>query len=475
MRPLRLDLHGFTVFREPTTVDLTDADFFALVGPTGSGKSTVLDAICFALYGTVPRWGDRRRIENALAPSASRGPGAAGVRGVRGPVRGHPGGPPRRQGQGLHLARRAGAAAARLRPARCSTPPRPSAATSWARCWPAPRPRWTRRCWPRSGCRTSSSPAAWSCPRASSPGSCTPSRPSGRRSWSTCSGCTSTSASASGPGCAQREAEAKAAATRSLLGDVTGADDARPRRGRAGRSPPPGRWSATSSASCRRWSRPTTAGEPARTDAGPGRAASSRRWPRSPSPAGVATLGDEVAAARDAAGPAEAAVHAAEEREEKVRAELATAGDRDRACSACSTRTPSGPTLAARVGELAAALSAAQKKHAKVERGRTPQRGRRPGRPPRWRSPRRPGSRQAQTADRAGTLRVHLVAGEPCPVCEQTGRRRSACSGARADGGPSGAGEADHGAGRGQPDGRGARPDAARAGPWSGRRHGPAR
>ena len=71
MRPLRLDLHGFTVFREPTTVDLTDADFFALVGPTGAGKSTVLDAICFALYGTVPRWGDRRRIENALAPSAS--------------------------------------------------------------------------------------------------------------------------------------------------------------------------------------------------------------------------------------------------------------------------------------------------------------------------------------------------------------------------------------------------------------------
>src|SRR5688500_11897853 len=71
MRPLRLDLHGFTVFREPTTVDFSDADFFALVGPTGSGKSTVLDAICFALYGTVPRWGDRRRIEHALAPSAA--------------------------------------------------------------------------------------------------------------------------------------------------------------------------------------------------------------------------------------------------------------------------------------------------------------------------------------------------------------------------------------------------------------------
>ncbi|HYN96577.1 MAG TPA: SMC family ATPase, partial [Pilimelia sp.] len=71
MRPLRLDLAGFTVFRDETTVDFTDADFFALVGPTGAGKSTVLDAICFALYGTVPRWGDRRAVANALAPSAT--------------------------------------------------------------------------------------------------------------------------------------------------------------------------------------------------------------------------------------------------------------------------------------------------------------------------------------------------------------------------------------------------------------------
>jgi exonuclease SbcC len=62
---------GFTVFRDPTTVDFTDADYFALVGPTGSGKSTVLDAICFALYGTVPRWGGTRGIGNALAPSAN--------------------------------------------------------------------------------------------------------------------------------------------------------------------------------------------------------------------------------------------------------------------------------------------------------------------------------------------------------------------------------------------------------------------
>ncbi|MER7332250.1 MULTISPECIES: SMC family ATPase [unclassified Micromonospora] len=71
MRPMRLDMAGFTVFRNETTVDFTDADFFALVGPTGSGKSTVLDAICFALYGTVPRWGGTRGLANALAPSAT--------------------------------------------------------------------------------------------------------------------------------------------------------------------------------------------------------------------------------------------------------------------------------------------------------------------------------------------------------------------------------------------------------------------
>jgi exonuclease SbcC len=73
MRPVRLDLDGFGSFRQPSTVDFTDADFFALVGPTGAGKSTVVDAIVFALYGSVPRWDDRRAVGWALAPTASRG------------------------------------------------------------------------------------------------------------------------------------------------------------------------------------------------------------------------------------------------------------------------------------------------------------------------------------------------------------------------------------------------------------------
>jgi DNA repair protein SbcC/Rad50 len=73
MRPVLLEMTGFGSFREPTTVDFAQADFFALVGPTGAGKSTVIDAMVFALYGSVPRWDDRRTVSLALAPTVNRG------------------------------------------------------------------------------------------------------------------------------------------------------------------------------------------------------------------------------------------------------------------------------------------------------------------------------------------------------------------------------------------------------------------
>src|SRR5580698_7901843 len=72
MRPVVLDMNGFASFREPARVDFADADFFALVGPTGSGKSTVIDAMTFALYGSVPRWGRRGMVSLALAPTTGR-------------------------------------------------------------------------------------------------------------------------------------------------------------------------------------------------------------------------------------------------------------------------------------------------------------------------------------------------------------------------------------------------------------------
>ena len=73
MRPVLLEMNGFASFREPTTVDFAGADYFALVGPTGAGKSTVIDAMTFALYGSVPRWDNQRTVALALAPTAGRG------------------------------------------------------------------------------------------------------------------------------------------------------------------------------------------------------------------------------------------------------------------------------------------------------------------------------------------------------------------------------------------------------------------
>src|SRR5207248_807195 len=70
-RPLRLSLDGFGCYRRPAEADFSDVDFFALVGPTGSGKSTLIDGLCFALYGTVPRWGKENAIAQALAPAAN--------------------------------------------------------------------------------------------------------------------------------------------------------------------------------------------------------------------------------------------------------------------------------------------------------------------------------------------------------------------------------------------------------------------
>ena len=61
MRPLRLELEGFTSFAEPTELDFAALDLFAITGPTGAGKSSLIDALVFALYGWVPRVGKEYR------------------------------------------------------------------------------------------------------------------------------------------------------------------------------------------------------------------------------------------------------------------------------------------------------------------------------------------------------------------------------------------------------------------------------
>jgi exonuclease SbcC len=50
MRPITLTFNGCRSYVEPQTVDFTGKQFVAIVGDTGSGKSTVLDAICYGLY-----------------------------------------------------------------------------------------------------------------------------------------------------------------------------------------------------------------------------------------------------------------------------------------------------------------------------------------------------------------------------------------------------------------------------------------
>ena len=55
MRPLSLAIEGLTSFREPQEIDFSKLDLFVITGPTGAGKSSILDAMTFALFGRVAR------------------------------------------------------------------------------------------------------------------------------------------------------------------------------------------------------------------------------------------------------------------------------------------------------------------------------------------------------------------------------------------------------------------------------------
>ncbi|KEZ47424.1 SbcC/MukB-like Walker B domain-containing protein [Metabacillus indicus] len=58
MKPIALTISGLHSFREKQTVDfssLCEGGVFGIFGPTGSGKSSILDAMTLALYGKVER------------------------------------------------------------------------------------------------------------------------------------------------------------------------------------------------------------------------------------------------------------------------------------------------------------------------------------------------------------------------------------------------------------------------------------
>jgi DNA repair protein SbcC/Rad50 len=58
MRIERLSITGFGPFRETQVIDFAkyNNDLFLITGKTGAGKSSILDAICFAYFGDIPRY-----------------------------------------------------------------------------------------------------------------------------------------------------------------------------------------------------------------------------------------------------------------------------------------------------------------------------------------------------------------------------------------------------------------------------------
>lgn len=72
MRPLQLKLKGINSYREEQIIDfetLTSQGLFGIFGPTGSGKSSILDAMTLALYAKLPR--DTKSFINTNEKTAS--------------------------------------------------------------------------------------------------------------------------------------------------------------------------------------------------------------------------------------------------------------------------------------------------------------------------------------------------------------------------------------------------------------------
>jgi exonuclease SbcC len=60
MKILKLRFENLNSLTGKWEIDFTHPEYvsngiFAITGPTGAGKSTILDAICLAIYGMTPR------------------------------------------------------------------------------------------------------------------------------------------------------------------------------------------------------------------------------------------------------------------------------------------------------------------------------------------------------------------------------------------------------------------------------------
>ena len=81
MRPLELTIEGFRSYRGATTFDWRDRRLVGIVGPIGAGKSSILDAVAFALYGKTPGIGSATK--SLIHQLCDRGARLAHVRGRR--------------------------------------------------------------------------------------------------------------------------------------------------------------------------------------------------------------------------------------------------------------------------------------------------------------------------------------------------------------------------------------------------------
>ena len=69
LRPITLTMQAFGSYGRRTSIDFTAArqNLFLVTGDTGAGKSTIFDAIVFALYGEAGSAAEAFALENDIA------------------------------------------------------------------------------------------------------------------------------------------------------------------------------------------------------------------------------------------------------------------------------------------------------------------------------------------------------------------------------------------------------------------------